>query len=74
MSALDPTIREVLEKQKYQLSGKATAVKKCLWNHNALREDRFCYKHHYGIDSHRCIQSALNPFPNSGRNMKKRRN
>ncbi|MFW9995411.1 MAG: 4-demethylwyosine synthase TYW1 [Candidatus Odinarchaeota archaeon] len=61
MSALNPEIRKLLKKQKYQLAGKATAVKKCLWNHNALRENRFCYKHYYGIDSHRCIQAAVNP-------------
>ncbi|MHA2294807.1 MAG: 4-demethylwyosine synthase TYW1 [Candidatus Hodarchaeales archaeon] len=61
MSALNPEIRKLLKKQKYQLAGKATAVKKCLWNHNALRENRLCYKHHYGIDSHRCMQTAVNP-------------
>ncbi len=56
MSFADPKMQALLKKQKYQLSGKNTAVKKCLWTHNTLREDRFCYKHFYGIQSHRCVQ------------------
>jgi tRNA wybutosine-synthesizing protein 1 len=46
----------LLKKQKYQLFGKNIAVKKCTWTHNALRQDRYCYKRFYGIKSHRCIQ------------------
>ena len=49
-------MKNLLKKQKYQLSGKNTAVKKCGWTHNALREDRYCYKQAYGIKSHQCIQ------------------
>jgi tRNA wybutosine-synthesizing protein 1 len=56
MSFAPEKLRSRLKKQKYQLSGKNTAVKKCNWTHNALRESRFCYKHFYGIKSHRCIQ------------------
>ncbi|MFX1507360.1 MAG: 4-demethylwyosine synthase TYW1 [Promethearchaeota archaeon] len=56
MSIVPEKLRSLLKKQKYQLSGKNTAVKKCNWTHNALRETRFCYKHFYGIKSHRCIQ------------------
>lgn len=56
MSFSHPKMQKLLKKQKYQLSGKNTAVKKCGWTHNALREDRFCYKEFYGIKSHRCIQ------------------
>ncbi len=56
MSYADPKMQALLKKQKYQISGKNTAVKKCRWTHNALRENRFCYKHFYGIKSHQCIQ------------------
>ena len=56
MSIVPEELRILLKKQKYQLSGKNTAVKKCTWTHNALRENRFCYKHFYGIQSHRCVQ------------------
>ncbi len=46
-----------LEKQNYHLIGSHSAVKKCLWVHNALVQQRFCYKcKFYGIESHRCIQ------------------
>ena len=46
-----------LRAQKYHLIGTHSAVKKCLWVHNALVERRFCYKcKFYGIESHRCIQ------------------
>ncbi|MHA2154261.1 MAG: radical SAM protein [Candidatus Hodarchaeales archaeon] len=56
MSFADPKMQTLLKKQKYQISGKNTAVKKCRWTHNSLREDRYCYKHFYGIKSHQCIQ------------------
>ncbi len=46
-----------LKNQKYHLIGSHSAVKKCLWVHNALTQGRFCYKcKFYGIESHRCIQ------------------
>jgi len=46
-----------LKKQKYHLIGMHSAVKKCLWVHNALTQGRYCYKcKFYGIESHRCIQ------------------
>jgi len=46
-----------LRHQKYHLIGSHSAVKKCLWVHNALVHSRFCYKcKFYGIESHRCIQ------------------
>jgi tRNA wybutosine-synthesizing protein 1 len=56
VSFSNPRMQALLKKQKYQLSGKNTAVKKCRWTHNALRENRYCYKQFYGIQSHRCIQ------------------
>ncbi len=57
-SVILPKIKERLAKQGYQLYGKQIAVKKCLWTHNYLKNDRFCYKNAYGIESHRCIQAT----------------
>ena len=56
MSYSDQKMQNLLKKQKYQLYGKNTSVKKCRWTHNALREDRYCYKRFYGIRSHQCVQ------------------
>ncbi|MFX1282673.1 MAG: radical SAM protein [Promethearchaeota archaeon] len=56
MSYAPDKMQVLLKKQKYQLYGKNTAVKKCTWTHNALREDRYCFKRFYGIQSHRCVQ------------------
>lgn len=56
MSFAPKKLQLLLKKQKYQLIGKNTSVKKCNWTHNALKEDRFCYKRSYGIQSHRCVQ------------------
>ncbi len=48
-----------LKEQKYHLIGAHSAVKKCLWVHNALVHGKFCYKcKFYGIESHRCIQMS----------------
>lgn len=48
---------DILKKQKYQIVGKHSAVKKCKWLHESLVNDRFCYKQKfYGIKSHRCLQ------------------
>ncbi len=50
---------EKLKEQKYHFIGVHSAVKKCLWVHNALIYGRFCYKcKFYGIESHRCIQMS----------------
>ncbi|NHJ39014.1 MAG: 4-demethylwyosine synthase TYW1 [Asgard group archaeon] len=57
-SVIYPIIKKRLQKQGYQLFGKQVAVKKCLWTHNYLKENRFCYKSAYGIESHRCIQAT----------------
>jgi tRNA wybutosine-synthesizing protein 1 len=57
-SVIHPIIKERLQKQGYQLYGKQIAVKKCLWTHNYIKEDRFCYKNAYSIESHRCIQAT----------------
>jgi len=57
-SVISNEIKKRLAKQGYQLYGKQVAVKKCLWTHNYLKEDRYCYKSAYGIRSHQCIQST----------------
>ncbi|MFW9923463.1 MAG: 4-demethylwyosine synthase TYW1 [Candidatus Thorarchaeota archaeon] len=57
-SVIPLEIRKRLAKQGYQLYGKQIAVKKCLWTHNYLKEERFCYKNAYGIKSHQCIQAT----------------
>jgi len=57
-SIISQQVKDRLLKQGYQLYGKQIAVKKCLWTHNYLKEDRFCYKSAYGIQSHRCIQAT----------------
>ncbi len=47
----------VLRRQKYQIVGSHSAVKKCRWLHESLIRNRVCYKQSfYGIKSHRCIQ------------------
>ena len=56
-SNLDSNLLQVLKRQKYQIIGNHSAVKKCRWLHMSLVEGRSCYKSKfYGINSHRCIQ------------------
>src|SRR3989337_1288017 len=48
---------QALKKQRYHLVGNHSGVKKCKWLHEALVNDRPCYKQKfYGIRSHQCIQ------------------
>ncbi len=55
--ALPKTMVEVFRRQKYQLVGSHSAVKKCRWLHQSLVYGRACYKQlFYGIQTHRCIQ------------------
>nr|MDO8080798.1 4-demethylwyosine synthase TYW1 [Candidatus Freyarchaeota archaeon] len=50
-------ILKLLKKQKYQIVGRHSAVKKCRWLHNSLVQNRHCYKQEwYNINSHRCLQ------------------
>ncbi|MFX0114969.1 MAG: hypothetical protein ACFFB3_10515, partial [Candidatus Hodarchaeota archaeon] len=60
-SSIPSEVQQILLKQKYQLIGKATAAKKCLYVHNSFRKNILCYKNTYGIVSHRCIQ--MTPVP-----------
>ncbi len=56
-SVLPKAIVDALNRQKYQLVGFHSAIKKCRWLHQSLVNDRFCYKSKfYGISSHRCLQ------------------
>ncbi|MGP3667316.1 MAG: 4-demethylwyosine synthase TYW1 [Candidatus Bathyarchaeota archaeon] len=46
-----------LKREKYQIVGRHSAVKKCSWLHQSLVYGRVCYKQKfYGIPSHRCLQ------------------
>lgn len=46
-----------LKREKYQLVGSHSAVKKCNWLHQSLVRGKVCYKQKfYGIQSHRCLQ------------------
>ncbi|MEF8847639.1 MAG: 4-demethylwyosine synthase TYW1 [Candidatus Thermoplasmatota archaeon] len=50
-------LKKILEKQKYGIAGKHSAVKLCHWLRESLLQDRKCYKQtFYGIKSHRCLQ------------------
>lgn len=50
-------VQKLLKKQKYQIVGRHSAVKKCRWLHNSLVQNRHCYKQEwYKISSHRCLQ------------------
>ncbi len=41
----------------YQIVGKHSAVKTCLWLKKSLKDEGYCYKQKfYGIQSHRCLQ------------------
>ena len=56
-TALPKVIVDTLKKQKYQIVGSHSAVKKCKWLHQSLINNRDCYKSKfYGIRSHRCLQ------------------
>jgi len=50
-------IQRELEKEGYHIIGSHSAYKKCHWTHEALVNNRYCYKgKFYGIESHRCVQ------------------
>jgi tRNA wybutosine-synthesizing protein 1 len=56
-NSVPPSLLQALQKQKYHLVGKHSAVKRCKWLHESLVHDRACYKQKfYGIKSHQCIQ------------------
>ncbi|KUJ93267.1 MAG: hypothetical protein XD40_1541 [Archaeoglobus fulgidus] len=45
------------ELKGYQIVGKHSAVKTCLWLKKSLKDEGVCYKQKfYGINSHRCLQ------------------
>ena len=52
-------VAALLEKHKYHLIGRHSAVKRCLWVKKKLTENVGCYKQEfYGIQSHRCLQMS----------------
>jgi tRNA wybutosine-synthesizing protein 1 len=57
------SLLQVLEKQKYHLVGKHSAVKRCRWLYESLVHGRPCYKQKfYGIKSHQCVQMTPSLF------------
>ncbi|MEM2896764.1 MAG: 4-demethylwyosine synthase TYW1 [Candidatus Bathyarchaeia archaeon] len=55
--ATHSSLIDLLKKQKYQIVGKHSAVKKCRWLHESLVHGRPCYKQKfYGIASLKCLQ------------------
>ena len=54
---------QALLKQKYHLVGEHSGVKRCKWVHEALVNNRHCYKQKfYGINSHQCLQMTPTLF------------
>lgn len=54
---IPPAVASVLKRQKYQLAGRHSAVKRCHWFYKALTGRGHCYKQEwYNIKSHRCLQ------------------
>ena len=54
---LDKKIKNILEKSKYRIAGKHSAVKICKWTKKAIRGEEGCWKEKfYGIKSSRCCQ------------------
>lgn len=54
---LPPKLVQTLKREKYQLIGRHSAVKKCNWLHKSLTGETACYKSQfYGIKSWRCLQ------------------
>lgn len=56
-SAVPRPLVHTLKRQRYHLIGKHSAVKRCRWLHEALVNNRPCYKQKfYGIKTHQCVQ------------------
>jgi len=50
-------LKKLLEKQRYKMAGRHSAVKLCHWTKKSMLDEGFCYKQQfYGIQSHRCLQ------------------
>jgi tRNA wybutosine-synthesizing protein 1 len=50
-------LKTLLERQRYRLVGRNSAVKLCHWAKKSILDEGFCYKQQfYGIESHRCLQ------------------
>ncbi len=52
-------VKSLSELKGYQIVGRHSAVKTCLWLKKSLKDEGFCYKQKfYGISSHRCLQMS----------------
>lgn len=57
VTLIPPNVALILKRQKYQLVGRHSAVKRCHWFYKALTGRGYCYKQEwYNIKSHRCLQ------------------
>jgi len=52
-------VKSLADLKGYQIVGKHSAVKTCLWLKKSLKDEGYCYKQKfYGIASHRCLQMS----------------
>ena len=52
-------VRNLSDLKGYQIVGRHSAVKTCLWLKKSLKDEGYCYKQKfYGIASHRCLQMS----------------
>ncbi len=52
-------VKSLSDLKGYQIVGKHSAVKTCLWLKKSLKDEGYCYKQKfYGIASHRCLQMS----------------
>jgi tRNA wybutosine-synthesizing protein 1 len=54
---IDADVKAVLERQRYKIVGRHSAVKLCTWTKKSIMGKGVCYKQQfYGVESHRCLQ------------------
>ncbi len=54
---IDADVKAVLERQRYKIVGRHSAVKLCTWTKKSIMGRGNCYKQQfYGVESHRCLQ------------------
>ncbi len=52
-------VKSLSDLKGYQIVGRHSAVKTCLWLKKSLKDEGYCYKQKfYGIASHRCLQMS----------------
>jgi len=57
MEKIPERIKQILQKQHYEIVGEHSAVQICRWTKKSIRDEGVCYKEKfYGIKSHLCCQ------------------